>query len=204
MTNFDPLDTLLRDALESDAVPTPDFTDKVMRRVATVPQEKKLPRRYARWLVSAAACVVLVGAALPLLQGGNSADGAAYNNTGGVDTAMPYVNDEAYDDTVADCESTEQAPALPTDGAMAADGAAPEQKSRSSLSMRQRIEAAAEALTQQGYTLEVVAITDSGVQVALSGEYESEEAQQALCDAMTANGFVERDGWYVAAEEVAP
>lgn len=202
MTNFDPLDTLLRDALVSDAVPAPDFTDKVMRRVATAPQEKKLPRRYTKWLVSAAACIVLVGAALPLLQGGNSADGEAYNSSG-VDTAMPYVNDEAYDDTVADCESTEQAPALPTDS-MAADGAASERKSLSPDSIEDRIEAAAEELAQQGYTLEVVAITDSGVQVALSGEYESEEAQQALCDAMTANGFVARDGWYVMAEEDAP
>ena len=65
---FDPMDKLLREALESDALPPADLTDRIMAQVAATPQNaarrKKNP--YWKWMVSAAACLVVAAAAIPL------------------------------------------------------------------------------------------------------------------------------------------
>ena len=65
---FDPMDKLLREALESDALPSADLTDRIMAQVAATPQNaarrKKNP--YGKWMVSAAACLVVAAAAIPL------------------------------------------------------------------------------------------------------------------------------------------
>ena len=71
---FDPMDKLLREALASDALPPSDLTDRIMAQVERTPQggsaASNPKRNYKKWLLTAAACLVIVGAAFPLaLQG---------------------------------------------------------------------------------------------------------------------------------------
>ena len=71
---FDPIDKLLREALASDALPPSDLTDRIMAQVERTPQggsaASNPKRNYKKWLLTAAACLVIVGAAFPLaLQG---------------------------------------------------------------------------------------------------------------------------------------
>lgn len=71
---FDPMDKLLREALASDALPPSDLTDRIMAQVERTPQggsaASDSKRNYKKWLLTAAACLVIVGAAFPLaLQG---------------------------------------------------------------------------------------------------------------------------------------
>ena len=42
---FDPMDKLLREALESDALPPADLTDRIMAQVAATPQNRSEERR---------------------------------------------------------------------------------------------------------------------------------------------------------------
>lgn len=204
-TGFDPLDKELREALACDAVPSADFTDKVMARAAATPQASARPAAYKRWLMTAAACLVIAVMAVPLLQGGvsNSADGAAAD-TAGNETAMPYADEEVLQEntslTTTPANSAKQRDDVSNDFADA-EGEAPQSAEPA---VTAELENVAALLAQQGYTLEIVAVTDTAVQVAVMGGYESEDAAQALYDAMCGSGFVEQDGWYTLAAEVAP
>lgn len=67
---FDEFDKKLREALASGALPPDGFADRVMARVAETPQQKKTPSPVRRWLLSAAACLVVAAALIPLLRSG--------------------------------------------------------------------------------------------------------------------------------------
>ena len=62
---FDPMDKLLREALASDALPPSDLTDRIMAQVERTPQggsaASNPKRNYKKWLLTAAACLVIVG-----------------------------------------------------------------------------------------------------------------------------------------------
>ena len=79
---FDELDQELREALALEALPSAGFTDRVMARVAQTPQQKKTPAPYRKWLVSAAACLAVAAALIPLVRsGGLTGAGSAGNDT---------------------------------------------------------------------------------------------------------------------------
>lgn len=79
---FDELDQELREALALEALPSAGFTDRVMARVARTPQQKKTPAPYRKWLVSAAACLAVAAALIPLVRsGGLTGAGSAGNDT---------------------------------------------------------------------------------------------------------------------------
>lgn len=67
---FDEMDKVLREALASEALPSDGFTDRVMARVAETPQQRKAPPAARKWLVTAAACLVVAAALIPLLHSG--------------------------------------------------------------------------------------------------------------------------------------
>jgi len=67
MTNEDRFDALLREALQGDEQPSPDFTARVMAQVEKTPQRKPAPPRKKLWL-SLAACAAVVVLALPVLR----------------------------------------------------------------------------------------------------------------------------------------
>ena len=64
---FDEMDKVLREALASEALPSDGFTDRVMARVAETPQQRKAPPAARKWLVTAAACLVVAAALIPLI-----------------------------------------------------------------------------------------------------------------------------------------
>ena len=79
---FDPMDKLLREALASDALPPADLTDRIMARVAETPRQKSAPagKHTLKWVAAAAACLVIVGAALPTVLHSQSAPQDAASN----------------------------------------------------------------------------------------------------------------------------
>ena len=46
---FDPMDKLLREALESDALPPADLTDRIMAQVAATPQNAARRKKNPYW-----------------------------------------------------------------------------------------------------------------------------------------------------------
>ena len=64
---FDDMDKVLREALASEALPSDGFADRVMARVAETPQQRKASPNARKWLVPAAACLVVAAALIPLL-----------------------------------------------------------------------------------------------------------------------------------------
>ena len=67
---FDEMDKVLREALASEALPSDGFADRVMARVAETPQQRKASPAARKWLVTAAACLVVAAALIPLLHSG--------------------------------------------------------------------------------------------------------------------------------------
>lgn len=115
----DMLEQLLRESLASEAVPSEDFTARLMEKVNRTPQEKRvIAFPYKKVLATVAACAV-IAAAIPLALSGG---GAPMNDAASADCAVPM--ESAMQDTndeVADQEFT-------GGGAMggdANDGAAP-------------------------------------------------------------------------------
>ena len=220
---FDEFDKDLREALASEELPPAGFTDRVMARVAETPQQKKAPAPYRRWLVSAAACLVVAAALIPLLRSGGlgskeSCDMAAADN-GGTDQQMmqsappasgaPDENasqnvsqqkngadtagDSRTDDTGADADTASKAPRHDTEYAAAPSSA-----------MDDALTRAADTLTAQGYTLTVTAREDDRVQVTLTDDTGT-PADAALAAAMEAEGFAAAaDGWYTYEEDTNP
>lgn len=197
---FDPMDKLLREALASDALPPADLTDRIMARVAETPQQKAVPARKRRlkWL-AAAACLAIVGAALPMALNGSAPQDAASN-----DCAAPP--DTNYYTAIAPTEGD-------PDGLNTADPdkAVESRKEQPVMidgtdALSVALAAADEALYYQGYSLDVIARTENAVQAGLVDSNGDPVDNGAILDnAMTAAGFAYADGWYILqAEETAP
>lgn len=198
---FDPMDKLLREALASDALPPAGLTDRIMARVAETPQHKAAPARKRRlkWL-AAAACLAIVGAALPTVLHSQSAPQDAASN----DCAAPP--DTNYYTSVAPTEGD-------PDGLNTADTdkAVESRKEQPVMvdgtdALSVALAAADEALYCQGYALDVTARTENAVQAGLVDSNGDPVDNGAILDnAMTAAGFAYADGWYILqAEETAP
>ena len=198
---FDPMDKLLREALASDALPPADLTDRIMARVAETPQHKAAPARKRRlnWL-AAAACLAIVGAALPMVLHSQSAPQDAASN----DCAAPP--DTNYYTSTAPTEGD-------PDGLNTADtDKAVESRKEQSLmtegadALSAALSDADEVLYYQGYSLDVIARTENAVQAGLvDSNGDSVDNGAILDDAMTAAGFAYADGWYIlTSEDTAP
>lgn len=198
---FDPMDTLLREALASDALPPAGLTDRIMARVAETPQHKAAPARKRRlkWL-AAAACLAIVGAALPTVLHSQSAPQDAASN----DCAAPP--DTNYYTSTAPTEGdpdglntadTDKAVESRKEQPVMADGT-------DALSVA--LAAADEVLYYQGYSLDVIARTENAVQAGLVDSNGDPVDNGAILDnAMTAAGFAYADGWYILTlEDTAP
>ena len=199
---FDPMDKLLREALASDALPPADLTDRIMARVAETPRQRSAPagKHTLKWVAAAAACLVIVGAALPMVLHGQSAPQDAASN----DCAAPP--DTNY---YASTAPTEGSP----DGLNTADTdkAVESRKEQPVMidgtdALSAALAAADEALYGQGYALDVPARTENAVQAGLvDGNGDPVDNGGILDNAMTAAGFTWADGWYILSlEETAP
>ena len=198
---FDPMDKLLREALESDALPPADLADRIMAQVAATPQNaarrKKNP--YRKWMISAAACLLVAAAAIPLaLNSRSMQDGKS-------DTATM---DAAVDDGDTDNMVAAPAPATDGDAYAAQDNRAEEGAKKDSAHdqpydpMDSALDSAAQLLHQQGYVLEVTVRGDTAVQVTASdGSGHPCEDDSIVENAMTAAGFTAADDWYVLTQE---
>lgn len=214
---FDEMDKVLREALASEALPSAGFTDRVMARVAETPQQKKAPAPYRRWLVSAAACLVVAAALIPLLYSGGLHKGSNMQAVFS-DSAAP---DSDTAPAAADENSAERlAPDNAMDGAMPSDREA-QQKSDAgkditggcpdgenlytaapSSAMDDALARAADTLTAQGYTLTVAGRRDDAVQVLLTDAAGGIGDPAALTAAMEAEGFTAADNnWYTYEED---
>ena len=192
---FDPMDKLLREALESDALPPAELTDRIMAQVAVTPQNaarrKKNP--YWKWMVSAAACLVVAAAAIPLALNSRSRQDAMSD--------MAAVDDSREEDMV-----TSAVPGSDTcDMQENRTGEAAKQDSAHDQPydpMDTALDSAARLLHQQGYVLEVTVRGDTAVQVTASdGSGHPCEDNSIIENAMTAAGFTASDDWYVLTQE---
>lgn len=95
-TEYDVFDQLLEDALASDAVPSDDFTARLMEQVRRTPQERPRHMRPALKVLAALAACAVIAAAIPLAMPrmGSAAD----NSAAAADTADVIVNQYAADD----------------------------------------------------------------------------------------------------------
>ena len=78
-TEYDVFDQLLEDALASDAVPSEDFTARLMEQVRRTPQERPRHMRPALKVLAALAACAVIAAAIPLAMPrmGSAADSSA-------------------------------------------------------------------------------------------------------------------------------
>lgn len=198
---FDPMDKLLREALASDALPPADLTDRIMARVAETPRQRSAPagKHTLKWVAAAAACLVIVGAALPLVLNGGAKQDAAAN-----DTAAPP--DTNYYTAIAPTEgSPDGLNTADTDKAVESRKEQPVMVDGTD-ALSAALAAADEALYCQGYALDVTARTENAVQAGLvDGNGDPVDNGGILDNAMTAAGFTYADGWYILSpEETAP
>lgn len=215
---FDEMDKVLREALASEALPSDGFADRVMARVAETPQQRKASPATRKWLVTAAACLLVAAALIPLLHSGGLYKG---NNMQAVfsDSAAPG------SDTAPAAADENSAERLAPDNAM--DGATPsdreaQQKSDAgkdmtggcpdgenlytaapAQTMDEALARAAETLEQQGFVLTVAAREESAVQVLLTNAAGSAGDPAVLDAAMEAEGFTAADNnWYTYEEDI--
>lgn len=216
---FDEMDKVLREALASEALPSDGFADRVMARVAETPQQRKASPAARKWLVTAAACLVVAAALIPLLHSGGLYKG---NNMQAVfsDSAAPG------SDTAPAAADENSAERLAPDNAM--DGATPsdretQQKSDTAgkdmiggcpngenlytaapaQTMDEALARAAETLEQQGFVLAVTAREESAVRVLLTDAAGSAGDPAVLDAAMEAEGFTAADNnWYTYEEDI--
>ena len=199
---FDPMDKLLREALASDALPPAGLTDRIMARVAETPRQRSAPagKHTLKWVAAAAACLVIVGAALPTVLHSQSAPQDAASN----DCAAPP--DTNYYTSVAPTEGD-------PDGLNTADtDKAVESRKEQGLmtegadALSTALSDADEVLYYQGYSLDVIARTENAVQAGLVDSNGDPVDNGAILDnAMTAAGFAYADGWYIlTSEDTAP
>ena len=78
-TEYDVFDQLLEDALASDAVPSDEFTARLMEQVRRTPQERPRHMRPALKVLAALAACAVIAAAIPLAMPrmGSAADSSA-------------------------------------------------------------------------------------------------------------------------------
>lgn len=215
---FDEMDKVLREAQASEALPSDGFADRVMARVAETPQQRKASPAARKWLVTAAACLVVAAALIPLLHSGGLYKG---NNMQAVfsDSAAPG------SDTAPAAADENSAERLAPDNAM--DGATPsdreaQQKSDTgkdvtggcpdgenlytaapAQTMDEALARAAETLEQQGFVLAVTAREESAVRVLLTDAAGSAGDPAVLDAAMEAEGFTAADNnWYTYEEDI--
>ena len=212
---FDEFDQELREALASEALPPDGFADRVMARVAETPQQKKTPSPVRRWLLSAAACLVVAAALIPLLRSGglgskNTCDMAADTGGDGGMMMQSAPSADGADDSAP--QDSQQKSSLPdTDSAENSTGAGdtavdrvPHQSmefTAAPSAMDDALSRAMDTLTAQGYTLTVAALEDGRVQASLT-DADGNAADDALTAAMEAEGFAAiGDGWYTYEED---
>ena len=213
---FDEFDKELREALASEALPPDGFADRVMARVAETPQQKRMPSPARRWLLSAAACLVVAAALIPLLRSGglgskNASDMAADTAGDGGMMMQSAPSAGGLDDGAQ--QDSQQKSSLPdTDSAENSAGAddhavdrAPYQSvefAAAPSTMDDALARAADTLTAQGYTLPVTAVEDGRVQASLT-DAGGNAADDALTAAMETEGFAAAgDGWYTYEEDM--
>ncbi len=199
---FDPMDKLLREALASDALPPSGLTDRIMARVAETPRQRSAPagKHTLKWVAAAAACLVIVGAALPTVLHSQSAPQDAASN----DCAAPP--DTNYYASTAPTEgSPDGLNTADTDKAVESRKEQPVMVDGTD-ALSAALAAADEALYCQGYALDVTARTENAVQAGLvDGNGDPVDNGGILDNAMTAAGFTWADGWYILSpEETAP
>lgn len=215
---FDPMDKILREALASDAQVPGDLTGRIMSRVADTPQQRAASRGnpYRKWFFSAAACLVLAAVALPLALNShkNAADtatpdmcmtSAAPRDSGDTDEESGEAGNR--DDSVQQNETTGG-----TTSKKDADGFTTVPHSSQTDPndhpfdpIDAALDDADETLKTQGYTLQVLARSETAVQVAALDSSGNAAADPAVIEnAMTAAGFTLSDGWYTIPQEVTP
>ena len=196
---FDELDQELREALALEALPSAGFTDRVMARVAQTPQQKKTPAPYRKWLVSAAACLAVAAALVPLVRsGGLTGAGSAGNDTvagsAGLEPSMQSMPAASADDNGAAGDNTQQ---KLREDAGDQDNAGGNLTLSDPLSMEDALTSAAEALREQGWDLTVVDRQDNAVQVTLTAADGASGDQALLDETMESAGFTAAGDWYI-------
>lgn len=197
---FDELDQELHEALALEALPSAGFTDRVMARVARTPQQqKKTPAPYRKWLVSAAACLVVAAALIPLvrsggLTGAESAGNDTVAGSAGLEPSMQSMPDASADGNGAAGDNTQQ---KLREDAGDQDNAGGDLTLSDPLSMEDALTSAAEALREQGWDLTVVDRQDNAVQVTLTAADGASGDQALLDETMESAGFTAAGDWYI-------
>lgn len=187
---FDELDQELREALALEALPSAGFTDRVMARVARTPQQKKTPAPYRKWLVSAAACLAVAAALIPLARSGGVTGAGSAN----LELSMQSMPDASADDNGAAGDNTQQ---KLREDAGDQDNAGGDLTLSDPLSMEDALTSAAEALREQGWDLTVVDRQDNAVQVTLTAADGASGDQALLDETMESAGFTAAGDWYI-------
>lgn len=197
---FDELDQELHEALALEALPSAGFTDRVMARVARTPQQqKKTPAPYRKWLVSAAACLVVAAALIPLVRSGGltGAESAGNDTVAGsanLEPSMQSMPDASADGNEAAGDNAQQ---KLREDAGDQDKAAEDLTLSDPLSMEDALTSAAEALREQGWDLTVVDRQDNAVQVTLTAADGASGDQALLDETMESAGFTAAGDWYI-------
>lgn len=188
---FDELDQELREALALEALPSAGFTDRVMARVARTPQQKKTPAPYRKWLVSAAACLAVAAALIPLVRSGGVTGAGSAN----LELSMQSMPDASADGNEAAGDSAQQKSR--EDAVDQDNGAAEDLTLSAPFSMEDALTSAAEALREQGWDLTVVDRQDNAVQVTLTAADGASGDQALLDETMESAGFTAAGDWYI-------
>lgn len=196
---FDELDQELREALAWEALPSAGFTDRVMARVARTPQQKKTSAPYRKWLVSAAACLAVAAALIPLVRsGGLTGAGSAGNDTvagsANLEPSMQSMPAASADGNEAAGDNVQQ---KLREDAGDQDKAAEDLTLSDPLSMEDALTSAAEALREQGWDLTVVDRQDNAVRVTLTAADGASGDQALLDETMESAGFTAAGDWYI-------
>ena len=188
---FDELDQELREALALEALPSAGFTDRVMARVARTPQQKKTPAPYRKWRVSAAACLAVAAALIPLVRSGGVTGAGSAN----LELSMQSMPDASADGNEAAGDSAQQKSR--EDAVDQDNGAAEDLTLSAPFSMEDALTSAAEALREQGWDLTVVDRQDNAVQVTLTAADGASGDQALLDETMESAGFTAAGDWYI-------
>lgn len=188
---FDELDQELREALAWEALPSAGFTDRVMARVARTPQQKKTPAPYRKWLVSAAACLAVAAALIPLVRSGGVTGAGSAN----LELSMQSVPDASADGNEAAGDGAQQKSR--EDAVDQDNGAAEDLTLSAPFSMEDALTSAAEALREQGWDLTVVDRQGNAVQVTLTAADGASGDQALLDETMESAGFTAAGDWYI-------
>lgn len=189
---FDELDQELREALALEALPSAGFTDRVMARVARMPQQKKTPAPYRKWLVSAAACLAVAAALIPLVR---SAGNDTVAGSANLELSMQSMPDASADGNEAAGDGAQQKSR--EDAVDQDNGAAEDLTLSAPFSMEDALTSAAEALREQGWDLTVVDRQGNAVQVTLTAADGASGDQALLDETMESAGFTAAGDWYI-------